>query len=67
MNCFKVTICGDSPLSHDELAEILGIPLAEEIEARINGTVAILYEPVDENEWCTGPPLTWRGRHEAQG
>ena len=49
MNCFKVTICGDGPLSHDELAEILGIPLAEEIEARINGTVAILYEPVDEN------------------
>lgn len=48
MNYFKVTICGDSPLSHDELAEILGIPLAEEIEEKINGTVVILYEAVDE-------------------
>ena len=54
MNYFRLVICGESELSHDELGDLLSIPLVEEVEKRINGVVGIAtYTPIDES----GEPL----------
>ena len=62
MNYFKVTLCGESELTHDELGdEVFGIPFVEEIEKRINGIIGIAtYSPIDEH----GDPLKRREKNE---
>ena len=56
MNYFKVVICGESELSHEELGELLSIPIVEDIEKLTGGNVCIgiaTYTPIDEH----GNPL----------
>lgn len=49
MNYFKITICGESELSHDELNELFDASIMEYLEDRFHGEIGIMtYIPTDE-------------------
>lgn len=49
MNYFRITLCGESELSHDELNELFDGSLMEYLEGKLHGEIGIMtYTPTDE-------------------
>lgn len=49
MNYFRITLCGESELSHDELNELFDASLMEYLENRLHGEIGIMtYTPTNE-------------------
>lgn len=49
MNYFRITLCGESELSHDELNELFAGSLMEYLEGKLHGEIGIMtYTPTDE-------------------
>ena len=48
MNFFKISIVGESDLSHDQLNDIILNDIVNYIEERIGGEISLVYVPTDE-------------------